>query len=55
MRGPVGDGSLLVWPCLEDGVLCIGMRGQRSSVLELPYEAVAALFAGAGPHGVARG
>jgi hypothetical protein len=55
MRGPVGDGSLLVWPCLEDGVLCIGMRGQRSSVLELPYEAVAALFAGAGPHGVVRG
>ena len=55
LHGPVGDGALLVWPCREDGVLCIGMRGQRSSVLELPYEAVAALFAGAGPHGVARG
>lgn len=55
LRGPAGDGSVLVWPCLEDGVVCIGLRGQRSSVLELPYEPVAALLAGAGPHGVVQG
>ena len=55
LHGPAGDGSVLVWPCLEDGVLCFGLRGQRSSVLELPYEPVAALLAGAGPHGVVRG
>ena len=55
LRGPAGDGSVRVWPCREDGVLCIGLRGQRSSVLELPYEPVAALLAGAGPHGAVRG
>jgi hypothetical protein len=55
LGGPAGDGSVLVWPCLEDGVVCIGLRGQRSSVLELPYEPVAALLAGAGPHGAVRG
>ncbi len=55
LRGPAGDGSVLVWPCPEDGVVCIGLRGQRSSVLELPYEPVAALLAGAGPHGAVRG
>jgi hypothetical protein len=54
-RGPAGDGSVRVWPCREDGVLCIGLRRQRSSVLELPYEPVAALLAGAGPHGAVRG
>jgi hypothetical protein len=55
LHGPVGDGALLVWACLEDGVLCIGQRAQRSSVLELPYEPVAALLAGTGPHGAVRG
>jgi Streptomyces sporulation and cell division protein, SsgA len=50
-RGPARDGSVVVWPCPEDGALCIGLRGQRASVLELPYEPVAALFAGTGPCG----
>ncbi|HEY7102970.1 MAG TPA: SsgA family sporulation/cell division regulator [Mycobacteriales bacterium] len=55
LRGRATAGPVVVWPCLEDGVVCIGLRGRRSSVLELPYEPVAALLAGAGPHGAVRG
>ena len=47
-------GRVVVWPCPEDEVLCIGLRGRRASVLELPYEPVAALLAGAGPHDAVR-
>ena len=54
LHGRARAGSVVVWPCPEDGVLCIGLRGRRASVLELPYEPVAALLAGAGPHGVVR-
>ena len=54
-RSGTADGSVRVWPCREDEVLCIGLRGRRASVLELPYEPVAALLAGAGPHGAVRG
>jgi Streptomyces sporulation and cell division protein, SsgA len=52
LHGQARAGSVVVWPCPEDGVLCIGLRGRRASVLELPYEPVAALLAGAGPHGL---
>ena len=55
LRSRSGAGPVVVWPCPEDGVLCIGLRGRRSSVLELPYEPVAALLAGAGPYGAVRG
>jgi hypothetical protein len=48
LRGRARAGSVVVWPCPEDGVLCIGLRGRRASVLELPYDPVAELFAGAG-------
>jgi hypothetical protein len=54
LHGRVGDAPVVVWPCPEDGVLCIGLRGQRASVLQLPYEPVAALLAGTGPHGAVR-
>jgi Streptomyces sporulation and cell division protein, SsgA len=49
LRGRAGGGPVVVWPCPEDGVLCIGLRGKLASVLELPYEPVAELFADAGP------
>ena len=55
LRGRTTAGRVVVWPCPEDEVLCIGLRGRRASVLELPYEPVAALLAGAGPHGAVVG
>jgi hypothetical protein len=55
LHGRVRDRPMVVWPCPEDGLLCIGLRGQRAGVLELPYEPVAALLAGTGPHGAVRG
>jgi len=55
LRGRTTAGRVVVWPCPEDEVLCIWLRGRRASVLELPYEPVAALLAGAGPHGAVRG
>ena len=44
LRGPAGDGSVRSGRAGGGRVLCIGLRGQRSSVLELPYEPVAALL-----------
>jgi hypothetical protein len=42
LGGRVDRGAVTVWPCPSDDVVCIGVRGRRHAVVELPYAAVAA-------------
>jgi hypothetical protein len=47
LGGRVDRGAVTVWPCPGDDVLCIGLRGRRHAVVELPYAAVAAALGSA--------
>jgi hypothetical protein len=45
IHGRVDRGRTTVWPCGEDDVVCVGMRGPRHAVMELPRTALATFLA----------
>jgi len=45
MSAGVDRGPVTVWPCWDDDVVCIGLRGSLRAVVELPGPALA-LFLG---------
>jgi hypothetical protein len=51
LGGRVDRGTVTVWPCPGDDVLCIGLRGRGHAVIELPYAAVAVALASAADRG----
>jgi hypothetical protein len=50
MSTRVDRGPVTVWPCRDDDVVCLGLRGRHHAVVELPRSALADFLAGvAGP------
>ena len=50
MNARVDRGRVTVWPCWDDEVVCLGLRGQRHAVVELARPALANVLADvAGP------
>jgi hypothetical protein len=45
MHGRVDRDRTTVWPCGEDEVVCVGMRGPQHAVMELPRAALATFLA----------
>jgi Streptomyces sporulation and cell division protein, SsgA len=45
MYGRVDRGRTTVWPCGDDDVVCVGMRGLHHAVMELPRTALATFLA----------
>jgi hypothetical protein len=45
MSACVDRGQVTVWPCWEDDVVCIGLRGSLRVVVELPRPALARFLA----------
>jgi hypothetical protein len=45
MSACVDRGPVTVWPCWEDDVVCIGLRGSLRAVVELPRPALALFLA----------
>jgi hypothetical protein len=45
MYGRVDRGRTTVWPCWEDDVVCVGLRGLQHTVMELPRTALATFLA----------
>jgi len=46
----VDRGPVTVWPCWDDDVICLGLRGRHHAVVELPRPAIAKVLADvAGP------
>jgi Streptomyces sporulation and cell division protein, SsgA len=50
MSACVDRGPVTVWPCWDDDVICLGLRGPHHAVVELPRPAIANFLADvAGP------
>lgn len=50
MSSRVDRGPVTVWPCWDDDVICLGLRGPHHAVVELPRPAIANFLADvAGP------
>ena len=55
MNARVDRGRVTVWPCWDDDVVCLGLRGPRHAVVELARPALANFLAdGAGPADILR-
>ena len=55
MSARVDRGPVTVWPCWDDDVSCLGLRGPRHAVVELPRPALAHFLADvAAPAGILR-
>ena len=48
MNARVDRGRVTVWPCWDDDVICLGLRGPHHAVVELPRPAIANFLADAG-------
>jgi hypothetical protein len=48
MNARVDRGRVTVWPCWDDDVVCLGLRGTQHAVVELPRPALANFLADAG-------
>jgi hypothetical protein len=45
MCNRVDHGQTTIWPCREDDVVCVGLRGLHHAVVELPRTALATFLA----------
>jgi hypothetical protein len=45
MSARVDRGPVTVWPCWDDDVVCLGLRGSHHAVVELPRPALATFLA----------